>query len=68
MDCPDVTKIATCYTTTLTCNNCMKSLLNTSCKKIVYIHENGQDQYILEQWSKAGREVVRIDEKAIFQR
>ena len=54
--CKDVEKIHTCYTTVFPCSNCLKTLLNTSCQRIVYMEGN-----VLDWWTKAGREVFRIE-------
>ncbi len=39
LQCPDVEKIAVCYTTTSPCIHCVKLLLNTGCRRIVFIEE-----------------------------
>ena len=37
--CGDIMKIHTCYTTTSPCETCIKMLMNTSCKRIVFLDE-----------------------------
>ena len=40
LQCPDIMKIHTCYTTTSPCaEQCIKLLLNTSCQRIVFLEE-----------------------------
>jgi dCMP deaminase len=57
LQCPDIMKIHTCYTTSSPCNEqCIKLLLNTSCQRIVFLEEyskSGKDA-----WLAAGREWV----------
>ena len=36
MFCPDIMRIDTCYTTTAPCVHCVKMLMNTSCRRIVF--------------------------------
>jgi dCMP deaminase len=60
MDCRDVTKIHACYVTTLPCNNCMKSLLNTSCQRIVYLEDHDHADHVISEWTKAGRKVEKL--------
>jgi deoxycytidylate deaminase len=61
LQCPDIMKIHTCYTTSSPCNEqCIKLLLNTSCQRIVFLEEyskSGKDA-----WLAAGREWVQHDE------
>lgn len=45
--CPDINKIHTIYVTTSPCVSCMKAILNTSCKVIVY-----RDDYTEEHLEK----------------
>lgn len=59
LDCADTTKIQTCYVTTLPCNNCLKTLLNTACQRIVYLQDHEQAAHILATWRKAGRKVEK---------
>ena len=58
--CRCVDKIDTCYTTVFPCNNCMKTLLNTSCQRIVYEYEHETSEMVREKWSKSGRKCDRI--------
>lgn len=59
-DCHDVTKIHTCYTSTMPCNNCAKSLLNTGCQRIVYLNDHEGGEAVRMQWRKAGRKVTEL--------
>lgn len=60
MQCRDVATIYTCYTTCAPCNNCGKSLLNTACKRLVYLATNDIPAAFLKEWRAAGREVVSV--------
>jgi len=61
--CADVSKIYTTYVTVLPCNNCMKTLLNTGCKRIVYAEGHENEQNVLSEWTKTGRSVLHLDGK-----
>lgn len=39
LQCHDVNKIFSCYTTTMPCSHCTKLLLNTSCLNVYYLDE-----------------------------
>lgn len=58
MQCKDVDAIDTCYTTCMPCNNCGKSLLNTGCKRLVYIDTGEPEAAFLKFWRQNGRKVV----------
>ncbi len=58
LQCPDIMKIHTCYTTSSPCNEqCIKLLLNTSCQRIVFLEEYSKSGK--EAWLAAGREWVK---------
>lgn len=59
LQCRDVQMIHTCYATVLPCNSCMKTLLNTSCHRIVYHHMHEHYEFVTEQWAKAGRMLIQ---------
>ncbi len=63
--CKEPDAIHTCYTTLFPCNNCLKSLLNTSCQVIVYMEDHPDGPQVRAQWLKAGRsvKVIENDEK-----
>jgi dCMP deaminase len=55
IQCPDVFSIDTCYTTVSPCRQCLKMLLSTSCKKIVFITEYPDAKICKCIWENAGR-------------
>lgn len=57
LQCSDPWKIDTAYITRSPCTSCMKLLLNTSCKRIIFL-ENCSDSNALQMWRKAGREIL----------
>lgn len=57
--CPDVMKIDTIYTTASPCAMCIRYLLNTSCRRIVYAET--YDSTSLERWLRAGRKEEKIN-------
>jgi len=59
MQCKDVDAIHTCYVTTMPCNNCMKSLLNTNCQRIATL--GGEEPAAASKWRNAGRTIELID-------
>jgi dCMP deaminase len=59
IQCPDIWSIHTAYVTTSPCLTCIKLLLNTQCKKIVFMDEYAHNS-ALEMWSYAGREWIRM--------
>lgn len=59
LQCPDVREIDTCYTTTQPCIHCIKLLMNTGCKRIVF--SEPYSHHLAEQmWLESGREMVQI--------
>lgn len=52
LQCPDVYRIHTCYTTASPCMTCMKLLKNTSCQRIVfsteYPHPAARESWLLK--------------------
>ena len=54
LQCADVHLIDTAYVTTMPCMTCMKLLLNTSCKRIVYI-EDYPHMEAADFWKRSGR-------------
>lgn len=59
LNCRDPEQIDTCYTTHAPCLRCTKTLLNTSCKRIVY-HEDKLEKPAKALWLAAGREWLQI--------
>lgn len=51
LQCRDVEDIDTCYVTTSPCVTCVKMLLNTGCKRIIFLEEyNSQDTQAKDLW------------------
>jgi len=59
LQCPDVHQIDRAYMTDSPCMHCVKLLLNTSCKRIIY-RRNYNDEALL-MWSDAGREFKQYE-------
>lgn len=59
LQCGDVMKIQTVYTTTQPCFPCTKLLLNTSAEVIVYMHSYPHPM-AEEMWRDSGRSMLRI--------
>lgn len=53
--CPDPRRVHTCYTTVSPCVSCLKLLLNTSCRRLVFAEEYPHSS-AKELWLRAGRE------------
>lgn len=49
--CPDINKINKAYVTYSPCNTCMKLLLNTSCKEIIYLEDYRENDFIFNQYN-----------------
>lgn len=60
LTCRDTERIDTCYTTVLPCNSCMKTLMNTSCARIVYLEEHEAAAFVLNNWRKAGGTALKL--------
>lgn len=54
LQCRDVREIDTCYVTTSPCITCLKLLLNTPCKRIVFSQFYAHSES-LKLWENAGR-------------
>ncbi len=61
LQCRNVQEITTAYVTTSPCIECTKALLNTSCRRIVYLtkYADGHDEAIA-RWRKRGRIIEPI--------
>lgn len=55
LQCHDVHTITRCYCTTAPCITCVKLLLNTSCREIIFLHAYPHTTAAL-LWMRAGRE------------
>lgn len=53
--CADIRRVATCYTTVSPCFGCVKLLLQTSCKRAVFLQDYG-DTRARSAWLSAGRD------------
>ena len=52
--CADIERIDTCYVTTSPCTSCVKRLLNTSCRRVVFLEAYG-DLYAQELWEASAK-------------
>jgi len=52
LQCSNVEKIVTCYTTTVPCVTCTKLLLNTGCQRIVSLEEYSQSIESRRIWNR----------------
>jgi len=59
LQCTDVYEIHACYTTTSPCITCVKLLLNTSCRRIIF-HELYSHAHAQQLWVAQGREWVHL--------
>jgi dCMP deaminase len=55
LQCRDVSRIHTCYVTHVPCLRCMKTLLNTSCSRIIASDITNAEFAALDLWARAGR-------------
>lgn len=60
MYCPDIRRIDTCYTTISPCGYCIKLLLGTACRRIVFLEEY-PDKQPEKLWLAMGKEWVHYD-------
>lgn len=62
--CSEVRSVNTCYTTTAPCTSCIKLLLNTNCRRIVfeqsYVHVNG-----IKLWRESGKTWLRKESTSL---
>ncbi len=58
LQCKDTQNIVTAYVTAFPCVTCTKLLLNTSCKRIVYIEDYPGGQNL---WIKSGRKLFKTN-------
>lgn len=59
LQCPDPRRILTAYVTAQPCVTCVKLLLNTSCRRVVFIEEYPHSD-ARELWTKSGRAWIRL--------
>lgn len=60
MQCKNMHDIHTLYVTTSPCEHCIKMLMNTSCKYIVYHHEYPHKR-VFDMWSRHGGEWIKLN-------
>lgn len=60
LQCRDIYDIDTCFVTTSPCMTCTKLLLNTSCKRVVFIDEYPHAE-AKALWESAGREWIKFE-------
>ena len=60
--CRDVREIYTCYVTVSPCASCVKALMNTGCRRIMFAEEYASEHAVLARgrWEKAGREWLNV--------
>ena len=62
LQCHDVYEIETCYVTVSPCVTCTKLLMNTSCKRIVFLEEYVHNSTAKELWTRdANRRWIRLN-------
>ncbi len=64
LQCKNVYEIDTAYITCSPCMTCTKLLLNTSCRRIVYIEEYSHTEW-KEMWEQMGRESLCIPDVSL---
>ncbi len=62
LQCRNTDAIHTAYVTTAPCKPCMKLLLNTGCRRIVFLEDHPGSEEARVIWEKAGREWLRLQE------
>lgn len=60
LQCKDVFSIRTCVSTHRPCIACAKALLNTSCERIVFLHDH-EDDAPKKLWMSAGRTWLSLE-------
>ena len=58
LQCRDVWEIHTTYVTHSPCIHCVKLLLATSCRRVVFVERYRHDELSSELWTRSGREWV----------
>jgi dCMP deaminase len=56
MSCRGMQSIHTCYTTHSPCMSCVKQLIQTNCRRIIYMHETPEILLAHRHWQHAGRQ------------
>jgi len=55
LQCSNVDRVETCYVTCSPCVSCVKLLLNTSCRRIVFAERYAHDEVARELWERLNR-------------
>ncbi|CAB4142577.1 ComEB Deoxycytidylate deaminase [uncultured Caudovirales phage] len=55
LQCPDVYDIRTCYVTTSPCVHCVKLLMNTGCRRIVFLEAYAHADEARRMWQSEGQ-------------
>jgi len=58
--CKEPNVIHTCYTNVAPCMHCLKMLLNTSCQRVVFLHNYADSVRCKELWESANRQWVQL--------
>lgn len=64
-ECHDTTRVHTCYVSTLPCNNCAKTLMNTGVQVVVYLNDHAHSAQVLGLLKRGGISVRKYDEKDV---
>lgn len=60
MTCPDKWRIHTAYCSSSPCIHCVKALMNTSCKRVIFYDEYPHSDAAF-LWKRSGREWLHLD-------
>lgn len=63
IQCRDASAIHTAYVTVAPCKPCAKLLLNTGCRRIVFLEDHPGSGEAREIWEKAGREWTQLSKE-----
>jgi dCMP deaminase len=61
LQCPSPDAIATAYVTKAPCRPCMKLLLNTGCRRIVYLQDHPGSGEVAAAWTSTGRQWEKME-------
>ena len=59
--CPAPSQIYTCYVTHSPCMHCVKMLLNTPCRRVVFLERYAHDAEAQARWVSTGREWLKLE-------
>ena len=63
LQCKDVHAIVTAYVTASPCTDCVKLLLNTSCRRVVALKPYTHDAASRARWERSGREWLVVSQE-----